>query len=435
MGFAKVWRSCDTWAMIDLSRYAGTYSLGFIDREAGVIAAAVQSHAFSVGSVVPWGRPGVGVVLTQALVNREWGPEGLHLLEQGFLAEDGLARLISSDRNGALRQGAILAADGTIACHTGSRCIAEAGHVVSESYATLANMMADAGVPTAMAESLERTDGEPPVRRLIAALRAAQRAGGDIRGMQSAAILVVAIDPGLPTATAYPFDLRVEDNPEPLDELERLVDRAEAYRCAENGKAHFAAGRTGEGERAFSRAHELAPEKKEIVFWETLARAAAAPDRLGDARETLDRLDADDPRWGVLARRLPSTGVVALDTTTWDRLLAPRPGRLYHICTAKRWAARPSHDEYRDPSLVEEGFIHCSYHHQVAGVLRRFFSGQRELVVLEIDPTAIKEEVRVEDLPGEGETFPHVYGVIPSTAIVDVHHDLQSFLYRTTIES
>lgn len=301
--------------------------MGLIDDNAAIVGAAVQSHAFSAGGVVPWGRPGVGVVLTQGLVNREWGPQGLRLLERGQTAEDAPADLVAADGDAAHRQGAVLSVDGTVACHTGGRCIPEAGHITTGGFSVQANTMEREGVPLAMAEALVATENETPERRLLAALWAAQRAGGDIRGMRSAVILLVSMRSGLPVEQAYPLDLRVEDHPTPLKELERLVN--------------------------------LAPDVVEIRFRALLARAAvAAPEEFGALREELDSLDRPDGtirRWYALARRLPSTRVVELSSDRWDRLLAPRAGRIYHLCEEEQWRALNGECSYRDPSLDAEG--------------------------------------------------------------------------------
>ncbi|MCP4654108.1 MAG: DUF1028 domain-containing protein, partial [bacterium] len=203
-------------------RPVNTYSIVARDPATGELGVAVQSHWFSVGTVVTWAEAGVGAVATQSFSEISYGPLGLELMKAGKTASEALAALTSVDPHANVRQVAMVDDDGNVAAHTGSACIAEAGHHLGDQYSTQANLMEKNTVWDAMAKAYETSPGDL-TDRLMAALEAAQAEGGDIRGMQSAAILVV---PG--TSAGAPWrerivDLRVEDHPRPLEELKRLI--------------------------------------------------------------------------------------------------------------------------------------------------------------------------------------------------------------------
>ena len=190
-----------------------TYSIVAYDEETGQLGVAVQSHWFSVGSLVPWVKAGVGAVATQSFVKVEYGPIGLKLMENDFSAKDALKLLVEDDENSDVRQVGMVDVNGNATAHTGKNCIQYAGHIVGKGYTVQANLMASATVPTAMVSAYETTKGEL-VDRLMAALEAAQKEGGDIRGKQSAAIIVTT---GKPTGIDWKdklFDLRIEDHPD-----------------------------------------------------------------------------------------------------------------------------------------------------------------------------------------------------------------------------
>jgi uncharacterized Ntn-hydrolase superfamily protein len=198
-----------------------TYSIVARDPATGELGVAVESHFFAVGPVVPWLRPGVGAVATQAMAELSYGPLALDLLEAGRSPSRALEILTEADPGAATRQVAVVDAAGAVAVHTGECCIAEAGHRLGEGWAVQANMMTSPGVPDAMAEAFLAAGG-PLADRMLAALDAAEAAGGDIRGRQSAALVVVRGDAGSP-AWDNVCDVRVDDHPEPLVELRRLV--------------------------------------------------------------------------------------------------------------------------------------------------------------------------------------------------------------------
>ena len=276
-----------------------TYSIVARDPGTGEFGVAVQSHWFSVGSIVPWARPGVGAVATQANAEVSYGPRGLALLAEGADAGEALGRLVAEDSASDTRQVAVVDSSGGVAVHTGESCIPFAGHVIGDGFSCQANMMASEGVWSAMADAFSAARG-PLAGRLLDSLDAGERAGGDVRGRQSAALLVVPEEGDLWATTV---SLRVEDDPEPLLELRRLatVNRAyslaaEAERLAEEGRYQEAAERT-------MRAWELAPENPELRFWAGLGMAQGG--MLEAGVEQVRAAIAAHPPWRELLGRLP----------------------------------------------------------------------------------------------------------------------------------
>lgn len=262
---------------------------------------AVQSHWFAVGSLVPWVQPGVGAVATQASLEVSYGPRGLELLAGGANPQAALAELLEADELSAVRQVAIVDAAGRAAAHTGDRCMAHAGQVTGEGVSCQANIMASTEVWPAMLSAFEDAQGSPLARRLMAALHAAEAAGGDLRGRQSAAIVVA---PGTGAPWERVLSLRVEDDPEPLDELDRLLVMDEAYRYAGAGDDHVAAGDRDEAARLYQRAHELVPESHELRFWAGLG--AAQHGEVDDGLALIASAIAQQPGWRELLGRLPA---------------------------------------------------------------------------------------------------------------------------------
>ncbi len=375
---------------------------------------AVQSHAFAVGSIVVWARAGVGVVATQSVVNPNFGPRGLELLEEGRPAPVALDELLAADDAPAVRQVALITPDGVSATHTGERCIAEAGHVRGNGYSVQANMMDRTGVPEAMVEAWSKTNGPLP-ERLLAALKAAEGVGGDIRGRQSASMTVVSTTPRADIVQAMPLDVRVDDHPDPLGELERLLNLHAAYRHIDDGDAALARDERKAAREHYRDARRLAPDRVELAFWEAMANAGAGD--IAGARRQLESIErAGDDRWRRLALRLPPTGLIALDADGWDELVGPLPRRIYHVVTDDEWNA--SHVGYRPAAFDREGFVHCSFAHQIPAVIRRHFPDTPDPVLLEIDRAAVDTLLRVEAGDTLGETYPHLYGAIPRNVVV-----------------
>ena len=276
----------------------GTYSIVAHDPRTGEVGVAVQSHWFSVGSVVSWARAGVGAVATQSIVEPSYGPGLLDLLAEGLAPDEALARLTAADERAVFRQVAVVDATGRVAVHTGSSCIAFAGDTTGDGFSAQANMMASSDVWPAMARGFEAAEG-PLARRLLAALRAAEGAGGDVRGRQSAAIVVAPAE-GEPWRLTV--DLRVEDHPEPLDEIDRLLDLADAYRLASEADDLVGRRRHDEAATRYVRAAELAPGNHELIFWAGMAAAEG-----GDIETALARVRTAieiQPGWAELLERL-----------------------------------------------------------------------------------------------------------------------------------
>lgn len=276
----------------------GTYSIVARDAASGELGVAVQSHWFSVGSVVSWARPGVGAVATQSVAEVAHGPNALERLASGLDAGAAIAAVLASDEQARYRQLGVVDAEGGSAAHTGEGCIPFAGEVVGEGFACQANMMARETVPAAMASAYRGADGDLAAR-LLAALLAAEAEGGDVRGRQSAALLVVPAS-GEPWRTR--FDVRVEDHADPLGELQRVVRLARAYEMAGEGDELAAEGEHARASELYSAAAELAPEADELTFWAGLGVAAQD---VGRGAELVRQAASVKPSWLTLLERLP----------------------------------------------------------------------------------------------------------------------------------
>jgi uncharacterized Ntn-hydrolase superfamily protein len=282
-----------------------TYSIVARDHNTGHIGVAVQSHWFCVGSVVTWAAPGVGVVATQAFAERSYGPLGLGLMRDGTRASQALQQLLEADEQMHRRQVAMVDASGEVAAHTGAGCLAEAGHIVGDGFSVQANMMLRDTVCDAMASAYLSTPGGL-VDRLLAALDAAEGQGGDIRGKQSAAILVVE---AAADARKSVTDLRVDDHPEPLAELRRLVEVDRAYERMNSGDEHLARGEMDEAAACYEAAQAAVPDNVEFTFWRGVMLANAG--RIEDARTFLERTYPAPGEWLELLRRLPAGGLLS----------------------------------------------------------------------------------------------------------------------------
>ncbi len=305
-------------AKLPEGRLAHTYSIVARDTLAGEMGVAVQSHWFSVGPVVPWAEAGVGAVATQSLVDISYGPLGLALMKAGKTADRALEALLVADAHPEVRQVAMMDAAGRIATHTGGSCIAEAGHIVGEGYSVQANMMVSPEVWPAMAEAFERTDGDL-AGRMLAALEAAQEAGGDIRGQQSAAILIVRQEPTGRIWQDRIMDLRVEDHPSPVEELKRLVNLHKAYERVNRGDEYLAGGDLESALREYTAAAALAPENLELLFWQAVSMINVG--RESEALPLFKKVFKADPNWAILTPRIRASGLLRVDDDTMERIL------------------------------------------------------------------------------------------------------------------
>ncbi|MCX7681821.1 MAG: DUF1028 domain-containing protein [Anaerolineae bacterium] len=284
-----------------------TFSIVARDPQSGELGVAVQSHWFSVGGLVTWAEAGVGAVATQALVDVSYGPLGLALMRAGKSAPQAMAALLAADEERELRQVAMVDTHGNIAVHTGARCIAYAGHETGAGFSVQANMMASPEVWPAMAQAYRRTEGDL-AERLLAALEAGQAAGGDIRGQQSAAILIVRSTPtGRPWVDTV-MELRVEDHPEPIRELRRLVNLHRAYQHMNRGDELLGTGQVEEALRAYRTAAEMAPEVEELPFWYAVTLADLG--RTDEALPIFRQVFARHEGWARLLPHLRQAGLL-----------------------------------------------------------------------------------------------------------------------------
>jgi uncharacterized Ntn-hydrolase superfamily protein len=284
-----------------------TFSIVARDPATGELGVAVQSHWFSVGSVVTWAEAGVGAVATQSFVEPAYGPRALALLRDGMAAPAALAKLVAEDPQPGVRQVAVIDALGKVDAYTGDRCIQFAGDHVGANYSVQANLMGNDRVVPAMAAAFERTGGDL-AQRLLAALDAGQAAGGDIRGCQSAALLVVSGTRSDKPWAEKRFDLRVEDSAAPLVELRRLVTLARAYEHMNKGDLAVEKNDIAGAVAHYGAAAGMVPGSAEMVFWAAIALATH-----GDVEKSLPmfrRAFADDPAWAELVTRLPAAGLI-----------------------------------------------------------------------------------------------------------------------------
>jgi uncharacterized Ntn-hydrolase superfamily protein len=278
-----------------------TYSIVARDKDTGEFGVAVQSHYFQVGPVVPWARSGIGAVATQSQVNVSFGPLGLDLLQAGLTAEQTLKALLAGDPGAENRQVALVDAAGNVAAHTGAKCIPAAGHRTGDGFSCQANLMEKDTVWDAMFAAYTSTDA-PLAERMMAALEAAEAEGGDIRGKQSAAMLVVS---GTPTGRSWEervIDLRVEDAADPLAELRRLLRIKRAYMTMGEAEESGGSGDMAGAATRLQAAIGLAPEMVEIQFWGGLAMAEAG--MLEAGCELIAVAVRKDPRWLETIQRL-----------------------------------------------------------------------------------------------------------------------------------
>lgn len=296
-----------------------TYSIVARDPETGEMGVAVQSHWFSVGSIVTWGEAGVGVVATQSFVNPAFGPDGLKLLKTGMTAQEVLDKLIAEDEGRDVRQLAIIDANGNVKAYTGKDCIQGAGHIVGDNYSVQANLMLNDKVWGAMSESFESSTG-PLAERLIAALEAAQNAGGDIRGKQSAAILIVR---GTSTGKVWEdrlIDLRVEDSPEPVAELKRLLKLHRAYDHMNAGDLAVEKGNMELAMQEYSTAENMFPDNEEMKYWHAVT--LANNNRLEEALPVFAEVFRKNENWRILTPRLIENKMLLVSEEELNKILS-----------------------------------------------------------------------------------------------------------------
>ncbi|HEV7334312.1 MAG TPA: DUF1028 domain-containing protein [Flavisolibacter sp.] len=303
------------------SPLAHTYSIVARDSATGELGVAVQSHWFSVGTAVSWAEAGVGAVATQSFTNKSFGIRGLNLLRNGLSAQQALDSLLATDEGREVRQVAIADSKGNVAVHTGKACIDYAGHIKGSQFSVQANMMLTEKVPGAMAAAFEKSKGKPLAERMLMALEAAEAAGGDIRGKQSAALVVV---PGQSKGEPWnerTVDLRVDDAALPLKELRRLYNLQVAYEHMNAGDVAVEKGDMTRAMQEYNAAMKMFPQNLEMQYWTAITLANNG--QVGKAASLLKGIYQKDKNWKELTRRLPKVGLLHIGAGELQKLLNP----------------------------------------------------------------------------------------------------------------
>jgi uncharacterized Ntn-hydrolase superfamily protein len=300
---------------------AHTFSIVARDSVTGEMGVAVQSHWFSVGSVVSWAEAGAGAIATQSFVNVSYGPKGLALLKEGKSAEEVVRLLTGPDEARDLRQLAVVDRKGNVSTRTGRRCIGDAGHRIGTQFSCQANMMLNPAVWPAMAGAFEKAEGPLP-ERMIAALEAGQAAGGDIRGKQSAAILVVRAE-----ATDKPWedrliDLRVEDHAAPIPELKRLLRVFRAYEHMNAGDLATEKNDVPKALFEYKTAEEMFPDNLEMKYWHAVMLANTG--RVAESLPIFRSVFGKDGHWRLLTERLPDAGQLNVSAGDLRQILSQK---------------------------------------------------------------------------------------------------------------
>lgn len=299
---------------------AHTFSIVCRDTATGEIGVAVESHWFSVGTTVSWAEAGVGAVATQSFVNKSFGIRGLDLLRRGYTAQQALDSLLLHDEGREVRQVAIIDTRGNVAVHTGKNCIQFANHIKGNNYSVQSNMMLTDKVSFAMSQAFEKSSGKPLAERMLLSLEAAQKAGGDIRGQQSAALIVV---PGKSAGKPWDertVDLRVDDNSQPIKELRRIYKVHLAYQHMNNGDLAVEKNDMPGAMTEYNRAMKMFPENLEMQYW--TAVTLANNKQVDKAIPVFKSVFAKDPNWKELTRRLPGVNLLNVSETDLKKILA-----------------------------------------------------------------------------------------------------------------
>ena len=294
-----------------------TFSIVAYDQQSGQIGVAVQSHWFSVGSIVSWAEAGVGAVATQSLVNVSFGPRALESLKKGYSPQKTVEELVNADEGRDFRQLAVIDEKGRVATHTGEKCIADAGHIIGKNYSVQANMMLNKEVVPAMSKAFEQSSG-PLAERMVAALQAAQKAGGDIRGQQSAAIIIVRVKSTGKFWEDRLIDLRVEDHPNAVKELARILAVFRAYEHMNKGDLAIEKGDEKTALQEYAAAEKMFPNNTEMKFWHAVALVNIG--KVDLALPIFKKTFAEDKNYIELTRRIVSNGLLKADEATLQNI-------------------------------------------------------------------------------------------------------------------
>ena len=299
-------------------KFAHTYSIVARDSVTGEMGVAVQSHWFSVGSLVTWAEAGVGAIATQSFVNPAFGPDGLKLLKQGKTAQEVLKILIDADKGSDVRQLAIIDSDGNVAAYTGASCIEGAGHIIGSNFSVQANMMLNKNVWPAMAAEFKKSKG-PLAERMLSALNAAQEAGGDIRGKQSAAILVVKGKSSGQIWKDRIVDLRVEDHPEPVKEITRLLKVHRAYDYMNEGDLAIEKDDIAGALKAYSSAEKMFPDNLEMKYWHAVSLSNIG--MFDKSLPIFKDIFKKNENWRLLTKRIHKVGLLNIKESELRKVL------------------------------------------------------------------------------------------------------------------
>ncbi len=299
--------------------FAHTFSIVARDARTGEMAVGVQSHWFSVGTLVPWGKSGVGVVATQSFVNPAYGPEGLDLMEKGKTADQALEILLLEDEGRAFRQVAFLDQHGNTAVHTGKNCVEVAADYAEQNFSVQANMMLNDQVIPAMREAFKKHTDLPLAERVLRVLEAAQSVGGDIRGKQSAALIVVGPEKVANSWEDKRIDLRVDDHENPIQELGRLLKVARAYQYMNRGDVAMEEGNVETALEQYGEAMKLFPENLEMQYWTAVAMVNSG--QLEEALPIFRSIFEEDDNWREMTRRLPRAGLLHVSQAELEQII------------------------------------------------------------------------------------------------------------------
>ena len=300
-------------------KFAHTYSIVAKDANTGEMAVGVQSHWFSVGTLVSWGKSGVGVVATQSFVNPSYGPKGIELMENGVSAEEALKNLTDKDEGRDFRQAAMLDVNGSVNAFTGEKCIESAGHFVGDNFSVQANMMLNDKVIPAMKKAFQDNSNLPLAERIIKVFEAAESVGGDIRGKQSAALIVVGAEKTSNVWEDKKIDLRVDDSSNPIKEIKRLLKVHRAYDHMNKGDLAIEENDMDKALSEYGKAQVLFPENHEMSFWKAIALLNNGKKEA--ARPILKKVFKENPNWKKLIYRLPKSGLILMKFKELDSYL------------------------------------------------------------------------------------------------------------------
>lgn len=300
-------------------KFAHTFSIVARDKSTGEMAVGVQSHWFSVGTLVAWGKSGIGVVATQSFVNPAFGPEGLKLMEEGKNAREALELLIAGDDGRDFRQVALLDARGIVNAFTGKKCVESAHHIVGDNFSVQANMMLNNKVVPAMAEAFKKYNNLPLAERVLKVLEAAQKEGGDIRGKQSAAIIVVNAEKTDKPWLDKKVDLRIDDDENPIPALGRLLSIHRAYEHMNKGDLAVELNDMKTALTEYESAEKMFPNNLEMKYWKAIAMANN--NQLDKALPIFKEIFAKDKNWREMTKRLPKAGLLNLSESDLKKII------------------------------------------------------------------------------------------------------------------